>query len=322
LAESHAVSPDAEHDPKPAERAERLKSLRRKLSKLNRKPMAEAPSTRPEVRPQPPPERHPQTILYQRDLPREAPRRVPEGGGIAVPLEQCVEGLEARGPAGPPFYLIERSMTEAEEEPDGHTLGGRLAQALEALAQRAAAAGQPPPPTAPEHVCFLDLETTGLGCCPVFLVGTLVCRDGDLVCRQFLARDYAEEMAIVGAFAELAREKTLLVTFNGKTFDVPFLRTRAAATGVVLPLPPGHFDLLHEARRAFRHRLPDCKLKTLEHRVCGRHRGDDIPGSEIPAAYHDFVRSGDARQIALIVKHNQWDLVTMVHLMERVLLSQ
>jgi len=328
------VVPDPEHKPVSDDRADRLKSLRKKLSKLNRQAMPDTPpaasreggaslarhgQTGTGVPPAAPRKRDPGTILYARDLPREKPRRVRGGGGICLPLERCLDGCEAPSAVGPPFYLIERSLAEAEEEPDGHTLPALLADSLDTLARREAVDGQPPPPVAPEQVCFLDLETTGLGSCPVFLIGTLVCRDGQMFCRQFLARTYAEELSIVHAYAQQVGESTMLVTFNGKTFDVPFLRTRAAATGVTLPEPTEHFDLLHAARRAFRNRLPDCKLQTLERYVCGRHRGDDIPGSDIPAAYHDFVHSGDARQIALIAKHNQWDLVTMVHLMAKIM---
>ena len=279
------------------------------------------PPAAPSVPTPSPGERDPGTILYARDLPRDTSRRVREGGGICLPLEQCLDGIEAESSLGPSFYLVERSIAEAEEEPDGHTLPALLARALDALARSEAPDGQEPAIVVPDQVCFLDLETTGLGCCPVFLIGTLVCRKGQMVCRQFLARTYAEEPSIVHAFAEHVGSSTMLVTFNGKTFDVPFLRTRAAATGVELPEPPGHLDLLHAARRAFRDRLPDCKLQTLERYVCGRHRGDDIPGSDIPAAYHDFVHTGDARQIALIARHNQWDLVTMVHLMGKIMLN-
>jgi len=315
------VTPAPDNGPGSSNRADRLKSLRKKLSKLNRQPLPDGPPVVPRPEPTPGERRVPDTILYRRDLPTEAPRRVREGGGICLPLEQCLDGCETQSSHGPPFYLVERSMAKAKEEPQGHLLPEMLARALEALARRAAAEGQPPTPIPPEQVCFLDLETTGLGCCPVFLVGTLVCRGREMVCRQFLARDYAEEISIVCAFVEQARQPPLLVTFNGKTFDAPFLRTRAAATGVAFPEPAGHLDLLHEARRVFRDRLPNCKLQTLERHVCQRRRGDDIPGSEIPAAYHDFVHTGDARQIAQIVRHNQWDLVTMVHLMERILLA-
>jgi hypothetical protein len=317
--ESLAVAPDPDGDPKSPERGERLRSLRRKLSKLNRAPLPEEtgevpsePAAAQESRPSPP--SPPPSIVYLRDLPRVEPPRVPAGGGICIPLEECLDGCEAPAGPCPPFYLLERSVTEAE--PEASELPPGLARALDVLAGR-----EDSPALALEDLCFLDIETTGLGTLPVFLIGTLVCRDGDIVCRQFLARNYAEEGSIVRRFAEQMRQAPCLVTFNGKTFDVPFLRMRAAATGVRFPEARAHFDLLHEARRVFRGRLPDCKLKTLERYVCERYRGDDIPGSDIPRAYHDFVRTGDAREIALIVKHNLWDLVTMVHLMTKILLA-
>jgi len=59
------------------------------------------------------------------------------------------------------------------------------------------------------------------------------------------------------------------VTFNGKSFDVPSLRLRYAFHRLSAPLPEEHVDLLHIARRHFRGVLPDCKLRTLERRVCG-----------------------------------------------------
>ena len=164
------------------------------------------------------------------------------------------------------------------------------------------------------------METTGLGTALTILIGTLVWSEDGLLCRQFLARTYAEEVGILAHFAQEARRKRLFVTFNGKTFDIPSLRARAAATGVVLPEPEFHFDLLHAARRRFGGLLPDCRLQTLERRICGRHRVEDIAGADIGRAYHDFVRTGDAREIALIVKHNQHDLLTMAELMTRLVL--
>jgi uncharacterized protein YprB with RNaseH-like and TPR domain len=224
-----------------------------------------------------------------------------------------VDGTEVRREPGPCLYLIERSVAEAE--PDTQGLPAALARAVDVLAQAGA------PSLTPEQLCFLDIETTGLGTALVFLIGTLVWRDGDIVCRQFLARTYAEEIAILEHFFEEARSTPAFVTFNGKTFDVPSLRVRAAASGIVFREPQLHFDLLHAARRRFKGALPDCKLQTLERRVCQRYRGPDIDGSEIGRAYHDFVRTGDAREIAQIVAHNRWDLVTMVHLLTKIVLA-
>ena len=70
-----------------------------------------------------------------------------------------------------------------------------------------------------------------------------------------------------------------------------------------------HCDLLHHARRRWRMRLPNCKLQTLERFVCRRLRRDDIAGSQIPQEYHQFVRTGDARQLCSILQHNALDLL-------------
>jgi uncharacterized protein YprB with RNaseH-like and TPR domain len=78
-----------------------------------------------------------------------------------------------------------------------------------------------------------------------------------------------------------------------------------------------HVDLLHLARRRWRRELPDCKLQTLEQRICGRTRIDDMPGKQIPAAYHQFIRTGFEREMDGILLHNAIDLVTMLDLAMR-----
>jgi len=285
------VNADRPDDSAPARQGDALRGLRRKLARLA---AASAPNTPPS-----------DAIVYRRDLPREAPRRAESGPGICIPLDRLVEGIEASSPRGPAFYLI--------ESPAGPQLAPALPRALASLPLGDA------PPLGPEDACFLDVETTGLGTATIFLIGTLVWRDGHLVCRQLLARTYAEEASILACFAEQARDARLLVTFNGKTFDVPSLRARAARARVVLPEPPLHFDLLHAARRRYGGTLPDCRLQTLERCICRRHRGADIAGADIGRAYHDYVRTGDAREIALIVQHNRHDLVTVAELLTRLL---
>ena len=284
--------------PRPAGPADALRGLRKKLARLSAAAAAPVSVTAGAEA---------ASIVYRRDLPRETPHPPREDPGICIPLGRLVEGIEAPSPRGPAFYLI--------ESPAAPHLASALPRALDALSPAFEAA------LTPEDVCFLDIETTGLGTALTFLIGTLVWRDGALVCRQLLARTYAEEASIVAAFADQARHTPLFVTFNGKTFDVPSLRARAAATGVALAAPVFHLDLLHEARRVYKGVLPDCRLQTLERIVCCRHRVDDIAGADIGRAYHDFVRTGDARELALIVKHNERDLLTMAELMARMLLK-
>ena len=112
----------------------------------------------------------------------------------------------------------------------------------------------------------------------------------------------------------------MLVTYNGKSFDMPLLSGRASVWRVALPPTsgegaPGHLDLLYECRRRWGGTLADCRLKTVEEVICRRPRSGDIPGAEIPAAYHAFVAGGDARHIGPILWHNALDLVATAEIL-------
>ena len=169
-----------------------------------------------------------------------------------------------------------------------------------------------------EDLLFVDLETTGLSQTPLFLIGAMAWEGDDLVIRQYLARHYGEESSVLNLFLAQAREKAMLVSFNGKSFDLPYVRMRAITHCMPCALQAQHFDLLHECRRVWRSRLPNCKLQTLEHHVCGHPpRLGDIPGYLIPEAYHAYVRTGNAAQIVQILQHNLLDLVTLAELLTK-----
>jgi uncharacterized protein YprB with RNaseH-like and TPR domain len=166
-----------------------------------------------------------------------------------------------------------------------------------------------------ERALFLDLETCGLASSPVFLAGTMHWNGGDFVLRQYFARHYGEEAALLAAVSEQARGFDSLVTFNGKSYDAPFLAARALTHGVTLQLPRHHLDLLHHARRLWREELPDCRLTTLEYRVCRRRRVGDVPGEQIPGLYHDYVRNGDPWRLVPVFHHNLLDVTTMADIL-------
>jgi uncharacterized protein YprB with RNaseH-like and TPR domain len=177
---------------------------------------------------------------------------------------------------------------------------------------------------------FVDLETTGLsgGAGTVaFLVGCGWFDLGAFQVRQFLLTSYACERALLCAVAECFGATSLLVTYNGKTFDVPVMETRWLFHRMPLPLESvRHFDMLHPARRLWRSRVraeasgdgtaPDgteggCRLGTLERVLCGVSRVGDIPGMDIPARYFRFLRSGDARPLEPVLEHNRLDLISL-----------
>lgn len=165
-----------------------------------------------------------------------------------------------------------------------------------------------------DRITFLDIETAGFAGSVVFLIGWCYFSeaDGDLRFTQLLARDYSEEAAILKVAAKRLEETELLVSYNGKRFDYPMLSERAIYNRVSLPQPTYHIDLLDYARRLWREELPDCKLKTIERLVCGRQRPVDVPSDMIGGIYHDYVKTGSARKISVVVYHNLLDLFALV----------
>lgn len=237
-----------------------------------------------------------------------ASARYPEG-----PLEQLAPGEVVESPEGS-YWLVESPACEML--PHGHEILTRFelitrSSPVGAAEDLAALCG-----VRPSELVLLDTETGGLSSAPVFLVGLIVWesdRAGDAVSVQMLARDYAEERAVLAASAELLRGRRVLMTYNGKSFDLPLMRERMIYHGLgECPEPQMHLDLLHAIRARFRDRWENCRLLTVEKALCGRSRWDDIDGAEIPDAWHEFVHSGDAGRIARVLEHNRLDLITML----------
>jgi uncharacterized protein YprB with RNaseH-like and TPR domain len=163
-------------------------------------------------------------------------------------------------------------------------------------------------------VVYLDLETTGLRNTPLFLIGLMYSEGEELIVDQLFARDYTEERAVLSFVSEMLGSREVLVTFNGNTFDLPFLAERMTFHNLPMAMPRSHVDLLPVSRSLMKGRTPNNRLQTLERFVLGRKRTGDIPGSEIPGAYHEFVRTRNARQMAAVIHHNRLDLLSMMEL--------
>jgi uncharacterized protein YprB with RNaseH-like and TPR domain len=167
---------------------------------------------------------------------------------------------------------------------------------------------------------FVDLETTGLsgGAGTVaFLVGCGFFDLGAFQVRQFLLTSYSAERALLTAVAEFFDDADLIVSYNGKTFDLPVMETRWLFHRMEMPLEGvPHFDALHTARRLWKPRAVDpmdggCRLSTLERTLFDVRRVGDVPGFEIPSRFFHFMRSGDPRPLEPVLEHNRLDLVSL-----------
>lgn len=163
-------------------------------------------------------------------------------------------------------------------------------------------------------IIFFDLETTGLaggaGTWP-FLCGIGWYEENSFVVEQYFMEDYPYEGIMLRGLTEKMKKAEALVTFNGKTFDVPLLKTRLIFNRMRLNLEIPHIDLLHPSRRLWRGVFPDCSLGSIEENFFGLKRARDIDSSLIPMIYFNYVRGRRREMMLPVFDHNVQDVATL-----------
>lgn len=162
---------------------------------------------------------------------------------------------------------------------------------------------------------FLDTETTGLsgGAGTVaFLVGVGFVEGEDFAVKQYLMRDYGDEADMLEHIARRMRSYDAVCTFNGKNFDLPLLETRFTMCRMRENWREmEQLDLLYPARRTWKMRIGSCRLSRIEEIILGQGRTDDLPGSETPQRYFDYLKCGDIRLLDDVLAHNRQDVYTL-----------
>ncbi|WP_210367798.1 ribonuclease H-like domain-containing protein [Bacillus sp. REN3] len=169
-----------------------------------------------------------------------------------------------------------------------------------------------------EDLVFFDTETTGLGGGAgntIFLLGHASVRGDSIQLKQHILPGPGEEVALYQSFLQNADYKTL-VTYNGKAFDWPQVKTRHTLVRDHVPQLPafGHFDLYHAARRMWKHKIERIKLSIVEEEVLGLKRKDDIPGFLAPMIYFDFLERKNPEGLLGVIKHNEMDILSLITL--------
>jgi uncharacterized protein len=176
------------------------------------------------------------------------------------------------------------------------------------------ATGQP----MPTRPVFFDTETTGLSGGTgtyAFLVGLGTIEQDRVIVRQYLMRDYDEEPAMLEAVSAQLAQHDAIVTYNGKSFDVPLIETRfIASRRSASAIPQAHLDLLYPSRRLLRGLLERCALGDVERHILGFRRVEDLPSWMIPSVFFQFLREGDARLLGGVLEHNRDDILSLLAL--------
>ena len=166
---------------------------------------------------------------------------------------------------------------------------------------------------------FLDTETTGLGMgagTVAFLLGLGWIEDDAFVVRQILMRDYPEEPLLLAQYASLLPRFEAVVSYNGKSFDLPLLESRLTMHRMrEAAAHRPHLDLLYPTRRVWRMRLQDCTLGNIERRILRCGRVDDLPGALVPERFFSYLKTGDFSLLEDVLHHNLLDIQTLGRLL-------
>lgn len=255
----------------------------------------------------------------------------PLDSGVAVDasVDRSVEALQLEGarrietPYGPAI-VVERVL-EAERSHGRVRIGDQSVDDDAALGLLGRWGHLAPTDADRQRIVFFDLETTGLsgGAGTVaFLVGCGYFEQGAFVTQQYFLPGFAAERALLHAVGGLLSRAKRLVTFNGKSFDVPVMEVRWAFQRMRVPIDDvSHLDMLPIARRFWRaddDGVPQsCRLVSLERSLLGFERQGDVPGFEIPARYFDYIRHGRVGALEPVLTHNRLDLISLAVLTAR-----
>lgn len=169
------------------------------------------------------------------------------------------------------------------------------------------------------ELLFFDTETTGLhggAGNTIFLLGYARALAHEVRVKQFFLPGPHEEVAFYQAFLDDVKELKNLVTYNGKAFDWPQVKTRHTLLRDLVPKLPlfGHYDLLHGARRLWKDQLESCRLSVIEQEILQFSRTEDTPGYMAPLLYFDFLREKNPELIKGVLNHNEWDVLSLISL--------
>jgi len=170
-----------------------------------------------------------------------------------------------------------------------------------------------------KNLLFFDLETTGLaggaGTYP-FLLGFAHFTESGFKVIQYFLPEYDRDVFAYIDFKNNLDDKNILVSFNGKSYDYPLLKTRFILNRFQNMFDSfTHLDLLHLSRRLWKNTLDSCSLQNIEREIFRFSRVGDIDGYLIPQAYFDFLQYGRTEEIKSIIFHNDQDLVSLARLL-------
>ena len=165
-----------------------------------------------------------------------------------------------------------------------------------------------------EEAVFLDIETTGLSPMRsfIYLIGLVFIdlKRMTMHITQLIAEDRDEEEEILKLTKERLKGYKTVVTYNGNSFDLPFIAKRSERYGIE-PIAMDSFDMYEKLRlHKDTLKLDGLKQKNIEKKL-GITREDRYKGGECISFYKDYVKNKNQESFDRFVLHNYDDLLYM-----------
>ena len=174
-----------------------------------------------------------------------------------------------------------------------------------------------------QKIVFLDIETSNLSIDAgsfVFLIGLCYFTPTGLETNLLFIESPADEIALLLVLEERLSMFSTVGSYNGKSFDIPFLKNRAIFHKLPFTFTKlFHIDFLHVSRSIWKKRIINCKLSDIEKEILSVSRSnEEIPGWLVPQIYFDFLDQKDPEILKGVFYHNKIDVLSLAALYQHI----
>ena len=186
-----------------------------------------------------------------------------------------------------------------------------------------------------EELLFIDIETLGLYDSPIIMIGLGYFKNDKFEIHILFARDLEEEFAICEHLkSELLPKFTCFVTYNGKSFDIPYIANRFMYFFDENPMIAEedapyemcntkfhHIDLYHNCRRKYKSSFEKYTLTDMEEKLLDLKRDNEMPSGIVGLCYKKYLNA-PLRYVGLVkevIDHNYWDIFSMPLILHKLL---
>jgi len=171
-----------------------------------------------------------------------------------------------------------------------------------------------------KEIAVFDIETTGLfpGHEKIILTGILLISDGECKAIQYFADKPDDEKQLVSKTIDTLKDIDVIITYNGRSFDMPFLKKRAEKLGVPMEIDAYDLDLyaILSGYSGLKGALNSLSQKSIEHYMgFSDNREDEINGYESIRLYEQYMASKSFALENKILLHNHDDIIQLYRIM-------